>query len=371
VSVFVGPLNTAVAQSEIVLHSFTGGADGANPFGGVILDADGNLYGTTEYGGVPGCMGFFGCGTVFEITQADVFTVLYSFAGGVDGGNPLGGLLRDGSGNLYGTTCEQYALSSGTVFEITNGTETVLDRFSKPGDGFNPVAGLIFDSQGNLYGTTFYGGAFGFGTVFKLSNGTETLLHSFKYVPDGFFPTAPLVRDSAGNLYGTTNMGGASDFGTLFRIAPNGVETLLSFTGNNAGAFPYGGLTHFKGNLYGTTEYTHGLSSGQGTIFKVDPKGAYTVLYRFSGPDGANPQSAVVIDAKGNLYGTTPLGGAYGYGTVFQLAPNGTETVLHSFSGGPDGAYPRGGLVRGQRALYGTTQSGGNFNYGTVFKIVP
>lgn len=190
---------------EIVLHSFTNGADGGQPFGNVIRDVDGNLYGTTAAGGA------FKNGMVFKLNTTDKETVLHSFTGGADGREPFGGLVRDPAGNLYGTTAGGGAFGNGTVFKLdTTGKEIVLHSFTSGADGSSPDAGLIRDSAGNLYGATTSGGAFGNGTVFKLNTtGEETVLHSFTGGADGGQPFAGLVRDAAGNLYGTTAGGGA------------------------------------------------------------------------------------------------------------------------------------------------------------------
>jgi len=270
----------------------------------------------------------------------------------------------------------------------------VLHSFAgHPGDGANPEAGLVRDAQGNLYGTTLTGGSGGpelcsgvggCGTVFKLdTTSKETVLYSFTGVPDGEEPDAGLVRDAQGNLYGTTYNGGASNLGTVFELDTTGKETVLhSFTGTGGdGSEPYGGLVlDAQGNLYGTTSF--GGASGDGTVFELDTAGKETVLYSFTGTggDGAYP-SGLVRDAQGNLYGTTYGGGASGFGTVFKLDTAGKETVLYSFTGtGGDGAYPSG-LVRlvrdAQGNLYGTTYEGGDlacdapYGCGTVFKLTP
>jgi uncharacterized repeat protein (TIGR03803 family) len=274
---------SAKAQADAtftVLYSFKWDfADGAFPYAGVVLDAAGNLYGTTYWGGASGL------GTVFKLDTTGAETVLHSFNGG-DGSNPAD-LIRDANGNLYGTTQFGGASDAGTVFKLdTTGAETVLHSFvGPPTDGLRPIAGLVRDAGGSLYGTTLAGGSSsncggGCGTVFRLdTTGAETVLHSFaKKRRDGKFPYAGLVRDAAGNLYGTTVQGGASN------------------------------------NCVG----------GCGTVFRLDTTGGETLLHRFVGgspaTDGERPGAGLVRDAAGNLYGTTPQGGAYGAGTVFKVS---------------------------------------------------
>jgi uncharacterized repeat protein (TIGR03803 family) len=221
--------------NETVLHYFPGGKRGTGPNGGLIRDAAGNLYGTTAAGGGPG-----NHGVVFKLDPAGNETVLYAFKGEPDGSHPNGGLIRDAAGNFYGTTlwggkgnCQ--GMSCGVVFKLdTNGTETVLYSFSGVPDGGNPVAGLVMDSAGNLYGTTATGGApgclyYACGVVFKLNQlGKETVLHTFDHLngAPGFGPEAGVIRDSAGNLYGTASLGGnlndcqGEGCGVVFKITP-------------------------------------------------------------------------------------------------------------------------------------------------------
>jgi uncharacterized repeat protein (TIGR03803 family) len=365
------PAPPAQAQSFTVLYAFTGGMDGANPLAGLIQDAQGNFYGTTQAGGGSNCSD--GCGTVFKLDTTGKQTVLYTFNGRPDGRNPSASLIRDAAGNFYGTAFSGGASKLGTVFKLdASGKQTVLHSFIGR-DGANPAAGLIRDTQGNLYGTTQGGGAFHSGTVFKLksSTGHVTVLHTFTGGVDGRRPAAGLMRDAAGNLYGTTIFGGASNAGTVFKLDVDGNETVLHSFGGTDGESPYAGLIgDAAGNLYGTTLYG---GASFGTVFKLDAGGNETVLHTFTGaPDGASPSAGLISDATGNLYGTTGLGGLYGWGTVFKLDPAGNETVLHSFTSGEDGAVPWGGLIRdAQGGLYGTTYYGGAYGAGTVFKITP
>jgi uncharacterized repeat protein (TIGR03803 family) len=220
-----------------------------------------------------------------QSAQAQTFSVLYAFTGGADGGASFAGLIRDAAGTLYGTTESGGAFGFGTVFKVgKNGKETVLYSFTgTAGDGVNPLAGLVQDVEGNLYGTTAGGGASGLGTVFKVGkNGKETVLYSFTGTAgDGATPQAGLVRDPKGNLYGITFGGGASGNGTVFMLAKTGKETVLySFSGGADGGHPYFGyLTRdVAGNLYGTTQVGGGTSggcgsSGCGVVFKLGKTG--------------------------------------------------------------------------------------------------
>jgi uncharacterized repeat protein (TIGR03803 family) len=382
----------AQAQTLTVLYTFTGGTDGGGPEAGLIRDASGNLYGTTTFGGDPDA----DVGVVYRVDSAGRETVLHTFTGGSDGASSFAGLIRDAEGNLYGTTGYGGAAGAGTVFKLAaNDKHTVLHSFTgKLGDGALPFAGLVCDAAGNLYGTTQFGGPLHngryFGTVFKLSEaGKETILYSFKGGADGGYPTADLVRDKADNLYGTTSGAYGTNNGSVFKVNAKGEETVLyRFTGGADGANPRAGLVRdVEGNLYGTTQYGGDLACyapyGCGTVFRVDPKGRETVLYSFTGNgiDGQLPLGGLVRDADGNLYGTTYIGGtggcfdgtSYGCGTVFKLDKTGTETVLYSFTAGTDGAYPVAGrLVRDAAGnLYGANHGGGTHGQGVLFKLAP
>jgi uncharacterized repeat protein (TIGR02543 family) len=317
--------------------------------------------------------------------------VLHSFgSSGNDGQNPLGSLISDSAGNLYGTTSVGGGMNGkGTVFEVSNGAETILHIFGNGNDGQNPLGTLIFDSVGNLYGTTSAGGTFGNGTVFELSpNGTETVLYNFGNGGDGQNPQAGLVFDSSGNLYGTTVNGGANGNGTAFEVSPNGTggwtETVLYNFGNGSsdGLNPYAGLVFDNsGNMYGTT--ANGGPNSAGTVFELVPFDAprccrEILVYGFGGSgDGQNPHAGLIFDGSGNLYGTTVNGGANRDGTAFEVSPNGgggwAETVLYSFgNSSSDGLNPYAGLVFDNFGnLYGTTKYGGLHSAGTVFELAP
>jgi uncharacterized repeat protein (TIGR03803 family) len=336
---------------ETVLHSFSG-PDGAFPAAGVIMDAAGNFYGTTVEGGGTGFCRHFGCGTVFKLDTTGNLTVLYAFIGDGDGGNPVAGLVMDAAGNLYGTTSfgGNTSGSFGVVFKVNPSThmETVVYNFQGFSDGARPAAALIMDAAGNLYGTTPAGGGFSSptcgnqgavdcGTVFEVtpSIGAETVLYRFKGAPDGASPVAPLIMDTAGNLYGTTSAGGTSTncpggCGTAFKLNPSsGVETVLrNFTGLADGASPQAGLTmDAAGNLYSTTSGGGASATcpGCGTVFKLDASDNETLLRTFAGSAGTPMDGAVSVtglstDGAGGLYGTTVAGGASGLGTVFKLS---------------------------------------------------
>jgi uncharacterized repeat protein (TIGR03803 family) len=319
--------------AETVLYSFTGQSDGSEPNAGLVRDSKGNLYGTTTSGGnFNPYVCNTGCGTVFEVTALGTEIVVYRFlANGTDGYFPSAGVIRDSNGNLYGTTVYGGASGQGAVFELnSNGAEKLLHNFGGA-DGASPEASLVRNFKGNLYGTTAHGGASGQGTVFEITAaGLETVLHSFVAGnADGGTPLAGLVRDSSGNFYGTTAAGGKSmppycdsGCGTVFKVTAKGVETVLhSFAANGTDGFaPFAGLVRdSSGNLYGTTE--EGGAHGYGTVFSVTAGGVETVLHSFvGGADGAFPLGGLVMDKLGNLYGTTSSGG-HGYGTVFKLVP--------------------------------------------------
>jgi len=281
-------------------------------------------------------------------------------AGG-DGDHPEAGLTKV-QGTLYGTTLTggENSYNYGTVFQVTSaGAYSVLYSFAGGSiGGGNPKAGLT-DVRGTLYGTTAGGGASGDGTVFKITASGESVLHSFAGGADGAQPWAGLT-DVNGTLYGTTFRGGTNNSGTVFKITTSGVESAIySFAGDSN---PIADMIDWGGTLYGTT--TGGGPSDNGTVFKITTSGAYTQLYSFAGgTDGADP-SAALLRVGSALYGTTQSGGAGscsgGCGTVFKIASSGTERVLYSFAGGSsDGASPYAGLIKVGTTLYGTTFQGG------------
>lgn len=254
-------------NKETILHKFTGGADGGTVFQSLLLDSAGNLYGAAFYGGDPTCS----CGTIFKIDNAGAFSVLHTFTG-PDGVNPYGTLIKDRAGNLYGTTEFGGDLNAGTVFKLSaGGVLTVLHSFTGGDDGNNPAGGPYMDSSGNLYGTTFNGGTANIGVIYKIDVTGLTVLHSF-IGSDGAHPRGQVIQDSLGNFYGTTYQGG--DFlslGTVYKLDRTGtVTTLHQFSTRADGNSPYPGVyMDPAGNLYGTTFF--GGEFGWGTVYKITP----------------------------------------------------------------------------------------------------
>jgi uncharacterized repeat protein (TIGR03803 family) len=333
----------------------------------MIMDSNGNLYGTTAAGGASSD------GTVFEIAKgSEKIHTLASF-NGTNGAGPFAGLIMDSSGNLYGVTDREGASGDGTVFEIAKGSGTIHTLASFNGtNGSDAQAPLIMDSSGNLYGTTIFGGASNDGTVFEVAKGSGTITDLVAFNgTDGANPDAGLMMDSSGNLYGTAQVGGANGDGTVFELAKGSdkIRTLASFNGTN-GLFPVGSLIRdSSGNLYGAT--LEGGTANDGTVFEL-AKGSHTIttLASFNGTNGANPGAGLIRDSSGNLYGTTIFGGASGDGTVFEVAKgSGTITDLVAFNG-TGGASPEAGLIMDNSGnLYGTTDAGGAFGDGTVFEL--
>jgi uncharacterized repeat protein (TIGR03803 family) len=372
-----------ISGHETPLYSFR--ADlGAAPAGGLIGDAAGYLYGTTSSGGAGNQ------GVVYRLDGAGRYTVLYPFTGGADGGEPQAGVVRDSAGNLYGTTWQGGSAGNGVVFKLDPaGNETVLYNFTGGADGRSPFAGVILDEAGNLYGNS--------GVIFKLDTaGHFTVLHTFTGGTGGSYAYAGVIRDPAGNLYGTTAYGGnlnCSLFeepgcGLVYRIDPAGNYTVLhAFAGGTDGASPNfaGVVRDSAGNLYGTTQFGGNMPgcTSCGTVFKLDASGQETVLHRFTGADGFQPEG-VNLDPAGGLYGITLYGGndhincSYGCGAVFHQDAAGHLTVLYNFTGAADGSYPLPGLVRDPAgALFGTFGYGaGSSGFpvwigGGVFKLKP
>jgi uncharacterized repeat protein (TIGR03803 family) len=327
--------------------------------------------------------------------------VLYSFTGGSDGSQPDSGLTPDGAGNYYGSTFIGGTYGWGVVYKLSHTssawTETVLYNFQGGSkDGANPMGTLVLDAAGNIYGVAISGGEGygiqeqpGYGIAFELSPSgsgwNETIIHFFNNTEGG--PSSGFLRDSAGNLYGESSGGDASENnGTVYllRSTPNGWEygILYKFLGGNDGNYPYGGLIFdAKGNLYGTTIGGGGTADG-GTVFELERgvSGDWTEkqLYAFANPvDGVAPQAPVVFDSAGNLYGTTVWGGdacsPYGCGLVFELSPSGsewTETTLYTFAGEPNGHAPSAGLSFDKAGdIFGTTLNGGSNDSGALFEL--
>jgi uncharacterized repeat protein (TIGR03803 family) len=383
------------AQTFTTIYSFcsqTNCADGDGPQAGLVQGTDGNLYGTTAYGGANND------GTVFNITTGGTLTALHSF-NFTDGYFPVAGLVQGANGKFYGTTLNGGANDScdngigcGTVFSITaSGTLTSLYSFCSQGgnnctDGSGPQGGLVQGTNGGFYGTTLTGGAgscsIGCGTVFSITtSATLTTLHSFDYA-DGGYPSAGLVQGTDGKFFGTTPSGGANGDGTVFKITPSGtLTTLFSFDGTD-GATPYAGLVQgTNGDFYGTT--SGGGAHSRGTVFRITASGKLKTLHSVCRikvcREGTYAEATLVQGTDGDFYGTAE-GGAYGRGTVFKITPSGTLTTLYSFCsqiGCPDGYMPASGLVQGTNGMfYGTTLYGGantacngGQGCGTVFSL--
>jgi uncharacterized repeat protein (TIGR03803 family) len=376
-----------------LIYSFAGGPDGEYTDTDLVTDSAGNIYGTSVQGGT------FGGGTVFEVTPAGVHTVLYNFTGGADGGEPYKGVTLDAQGNLYGTavtggggSCEG---GCGVVFKLANSggswTQSVIHTFTGGADGSGPGSPVAFDKYGNLYGTTPTGGTSGIGVLYQLKadatgNWRLRVIHTFTGGSDGGGGSAGrLLIDANGNLFGVCTVGGVSGFGTVFQITPAQgnwqFSTLYAFQDQPDGALPYGGLVFDKlGNLYGTTYYAG--ANDVGTVYKLTrSNGTWTesVLYSFKGGmDGASPISSLVSDASGNFYGTTSDGGAASCscGVIFKMthAANGqwVESVAYRFPGTPSPGFAYNGMVRDSAGnLYGATVHGGSSNDGAIYKFIP
>jgi uncharacterized repeat protein (TIGR03803 family) len=353
--------------------------------------SDGNFYGTTAYGGIGGGgtgASLTGNGTVFKITPTGEETVLHLFAAApADGANPEV-LIQGSDGNVYGTTRFGGVNNFGTVFRLTpEGVETILYSFAGGSDGAGAM-GLVQASDGNFYGTTESGGGVNnAGTVFRLTpQGVEAVLYSFVGDPevgapdnDGWDPVGQLVQGSDGNFYGVTNVGGLpspvvnniTTCGTVFKVTPEGVETILHRFSGPDGQYPLGLIQGSDGNFYGTT---NGANTSFGTVFKFTPEGVETTLHTFGETDGAFPEVGLTEGRDGNFYGTTSVRGKNDAGTMFQVTPAGVLTGLYSFpslSGVPAFPDPDTNLVQGNDGnFYGATEYGGAHDSGYFFKLI-
>lgn len=371
-------MSAAQAQTLTVLHNFTG-ADGWGPDAALTMDGAGNLYSTTDVGGASNR------GTVFKLSRAGsgwALTTLYSFTGQEDGGYAYSGVVFGPGGALYGTTGYGGQDDHGVIYRLQPSptrcksalcpwNETVLHSFTGgPGDGEDPgVGNFVFDQAGNLYNATATGG-YGYGVAYELSPSkggwTFKLIYDFSD-NDGFNTNSGLIFDKAGNLYGTTFNGGSQEYfsGVVFELSPSGsgwTETVLSSVEFPSTATCGGVVMDGKGNLFGTSGCdTLGKPGG---VYELTPSNGgwtFNTLYRFSSPDG--PEDTPTLDAAGNVYGTSSGTGLYGYGEVFKLTPSNGRwiyTDLHDFTGGADGAYPGGPVsIDANGNLYGTTVYGG------------
>ncbi len=393
---------TASAQyAESVLYNFdSNGNDETLPWGNLAADASGNLYGTTQQGGTTGN------GSIFEASPTSsgwIVTELYSFTSGNDGSVPRSGVILDAAGNLYGTTLSGGSGSHGTVFELSPSsggtwTLTTLHTFLGPPDAGDSISGLVFDASGHLYGSALQGGVEGKGAVFELtpssSGWTEQVIYSFTGGADGQLPSGNLIIDAAGNLYGTAEEGGSQSTsfcagfngcGTVFRLSPGTTwkfSTLLEFNGTR-GSLPYGGvILDGAGNLYGTTLVGGSCtasSQGCGTVFKLTPtlRGPWkqTVLHIFKGfSDGDDPFTNLTFDAAGNLFGNTASGSSLNGGAAFELKPSGTSWIFTSltiFPGSNNAAGPTSAIVIDASGnLLGVSEAGGT-GIGTLYELSP
>jgi uncharacterized repeat protein (TIGR03803 family) len=387
------------AGTTSVIYSFAGDEDGEYPSTELVVDGAGNLYGTTVQGGD------VGGGTVFQLAPSGggwTHTVLYSFTGGADGGQPYGGVTLDAEGNLYGTAvvggtggaCPEDGC--GVAYKLTKSggsfTQSVIHNFTGRSDGYGPGSGLTLDDEGNLYGMTPTGGTYGVGVIYELkahSSGNYGLrvIHTFTGGRDGGTASAGrLLFDDAGSLYGVATVGGAHGAGVAFELrkTPTGkwrLRTLYAFKGDPDAGFPYGGLIFDEaGNLYGTTYYDG--AHEMGAVYQLSPSpGEWKerVLHSFEGgSDGSFSISTLVMDAAGHLYGTTSEGGAAGCGcgTIFRLARGTdgtwTESVAHRFTNVPDGAFAYNGMAADSAGnFYGTTVHGGADGEGAIYEFTP
>jgi uncharacterized repeat protein (TIGR03803 family) len=385
---------TAWATTEKVLWSFGGGTDGSGPWSNYFIsDAKGNLYAATAAGGT------YSAGTVFMWSPAGKETVLYEFTGSNgDGNGPHGHLAFDAKGNIYGTTQGGGVNGTGTVYELSpkkggGWKEKVIYTFSATGaDGIAPSAGMTIAADGTMYSTTPDGGAFGAGTVFSLKKTSkgwhQKVIQNLNGSSNGGYPYEGLMMDAAGNLYGAAPTGGTGGQGVIYRLSHTNkgwVDTVLySFTGQNgdgAGLYWIDLISDQSGNIYGATSF--GGTNGTGTVWELvysESKKKYSekILYEFGASgsgDGNNPYGGLAMDSKGNLYGAALNGGSSNLGAFYKLTKQGKtwkETVLHSFVGANDGNAPTGNpYIDAKGRLYGMTQAGGKSNLGVVYRITP
>lgn len=358
-----------------VLAQFTGEGAGARPVGQVVVDAQGDIYGVTIVGGTDEL------GTLFKVAAgARTATIVHQFTG-TGGSAPVGNLVLDSHGNLFGITQFGGAKDSGTLFELPAGSATLQTLYSfDPATGASPAGGLVVDANDNIYGTAQTGGANGNGIIFKLPAGSATpvTIATFEGT-NGRRPIAPLVIDASGDLFGATARGGSADGGVIYEL-PAGSSTpivLTSLPYSNPLNIVMGLVLDSYGNLFGTT--LNGGSDGLGSVFELrsgslelrSSGGGYTfsTIANFNGSNGTGPQTGLLIDAQGNLYGTTRSGGQYDLGTIWELPAAGTAPViLHNFNT-PEGVYPAGIAFDHDGNIVGVNNFGGVADVGTVFRL--
>src|ERR1700751_1774842 len=396
----VGLVITALHPAPAGAQSFCGrttsinynDSNGSYPYSGVSFDSHGNMYGTTTNGGASGL------GTVWKYTSSAGLTQLFNFSGSSspsnNGDRPMSPLLIDSQGNIYGTTYfggnnfSGDGSGYGTLFKLSSsGQFTELHQFSGT-DGDNPLGALILHSSGKLWGTTFQGGTggnppnqAGDGTVFKYSNGIVTNPVLFN-INDGENVQGGMATDGT-SYYGTTYQGGANSFGTLFQYnsTTGQLTTLFNFNRYPNGSYPSADVLYDgKGNLYGTTYEGGGHSSASnyccGTVWKYSlSSGTLTTLVSFDGDtvpaDGISPQGGVTLDANGNIFGTTQQGGSFSDGIVYKYSSTGQLRRLATFNG-TNGQFPEGNLAFDSAGnLWGITHQGGSPGYGTVYRLAP
>ncbi len=406
VALSAGLGSASAGWTESVISRLVDAQGGNDPGQGLMMDKAGNLYGVTADGGP------YDAGTVFKLTPPSAGngdwtkTTLYVFGNHPDAERPVGALIMDATGALYGATRYGGKFGRGTVYRLTPPagggssapwTETLLYSFKAELDGWYPEAGLALDANGNLLGTTSTTAKTGTGIVFKLAKPApgrtdwiETIIYSFR-AEDGINPKSPVVADASGAVYGSTSAGGLFGNGTIFKLTPPGSSTqpwsfkvLHAFRGGGDGATPEGPLTvDSAGDVFGTT--SGGGHFGDGIVYVIAPVGKPALYYEFilhtfgRETGGAPTKSGVVLDAKGNLYGTTYWGGASGLGTVFKLSqpatinPPWVLNVLHNFRGSPDGVNPESGVILDNAGnLYGMASRDQDYDAsGIVFRLTP
>lgn len=356
-----------VAVPSFTAHSATVQAvyQASTPVSTLVLAPDGSFYGTSRYGGT------YDFGTVFKLSPAGTYQVIYNFTGGDDGANPNAGLVVGPDGQLYGT-CQYGGIeNAGAVFKMTTGGSiTLLQTLFGSYDGAEPLGALALGTNNVLYGTTSVGGQYGFGTVFQVTtNDFFNKIHDFSG-SDGSSPAAALTFGADGLLYGTTEYGGANNYGTVFQMSLAGtINWDFSFNNTN-GAYPTGPMVQGSDlAFYGTTGY--GGTNGFGSVFKVTAVGTFAPLYSLPGETlGSNPLAGLVPGGNNNLYGSVAYGGTNEFGALFVISTSGGFLSLYNFTGGSDGANPMANLCRsGSYNFYGSDVLGGTNYGGSVYQL--